>query len=253
MKYLFILIFSFYGCGLAPKEFNEFSLASNAEGVPFLWDKNVFPINLKIDESFTQNEVDAIKEMSSNWNSVNANQVQFLNNNHKTAQKNTLDVGQFKDTTMGIYKITNWSNTLPPTALAVTQLYGHMRNNRVVLSHADILINYENFSFSSSENSFGYDLKTVVIHEMGHFLGLRHNDLGKSHSVMYPSIGRLTVNQVPKEYDHQKIKEKYFPTQNISLLQQRASNNDMEENSPVKILLYLKKDGTCKNKLHKHH
>src|SRR5690606_30345981 len=105
----------------------------------------------------------------------------FINSPTLIADKsNTVsNLDHLLDGTFGIYKTTNWPTSLPASALAVTQLFGRRYNigsssEFVSIEHADVLINFHLYPFDATNSGFGYDLRTVVLHELGHFLGLTH-------------------------------------------------------------------------------
>lgn len=63
---------------------------------------------------------------------------------------------------------------------------------------ADILINNKNFNYPSvSESPIGPDLKTLFIHELGHFLGLRHED--SYFNIMNTSLANNTVKPIDEQ------------------------------------------------------
>lgn len=232
-------------CGEAPQE--ELDVSRGAiEGVedPSLWDQSVFPLTLLVSDSFDSNERAAIQAMGNAWeNSTNKN---FFNTDFQTSEKSITNLNQYRDNSYAVYKVTEWDNTLPATALAVTQIYGVKSNGRVIINHADILVNYDNFNFNTDMGP-GYDLQTVILHEMGHFLGLYHSDTSTDSSVMFPSIGRFTINRTPKQLDIDALEAKYPSLSPAhSAVRSLASNPDENMmNQPVVIRMELHKDGRC--------
>jgi hypothetical protein len=171
-----------------------------------------FPLNVKISQDFLSNESDAISTSASNWSGSVDNRVTFFNTTSTTTEKGG-SLGSYNDGEFGIYKLTTWPAELPGSALAVTQIFGLRKNigssnESIEITHADIMVNYDNFSFSTNNGS-GYDLETVVLHEFGHFLGLGHDSSSVSQSVMYPTISRYTSSRSPLENDISNLKELY--------------------------------------------
>lgn len=79
-----------------------------------------------------------------------------------------------------------WPNTLPPNVIAVTNPIGSVASGRLI--DADIRFNSANFSFDSSVPG-SLDVRRVVAHELGHFLGLAHsNERGALMSIDYHQI-----------------------------------------------------------------
>ena len=136
--------------------------------------QSVFPAQIKYGNSFDATEITAIENSANSWSSSVDNQITFFDVQPSNIEnKNNLDL--YDDSELGIYKLTQWPTELPQTALAVTQIFGSSMKSTsgdyIKIDHADILINYDSFSFST-DDSWGYDLETVILHEMGHFLGL---------------------------------------------------------------------------------
>jgi len=164
------------------------------------------------------------------------------------------DIGE--DGINGVYKITSWPLSLSTSALAVTQIFGRRfntgsANEYVRIEHADILVNENIFDFRTSVPgaSGSYDFKTVLLHELGHFLGLGHK---YGETVMRPSISTSTVINTPTAIDDSDMADKY----NISLGAAPANaiisgtkvNYEAEKQNPgekIKIIIELHGTGEC--------
>ena len=202
----------------APKEEAAFRITKSAQSgtmAPSFWSGglNAFPLNLSISSDFSVNEITSIIDTANEWTTSTGNNNQLFDTSSNTVEKSAMNLNSFQDDVMGIYKVTSWPSDLPQTALAVTQIFGLRKNigsssEIIEMTHADILVNYQNFSFST-DNGFGYDLQTVVLHEMGHFLGLYHDNSSTNNSVMYPTISRFVTNRSPKNNDILNLSNKY--------------------------------------------
>lgn len=229
---------------------------------PYMWATNAFPRTLKISNSFSGTEVAQIQAMSTQWETSLENKKNFFNNTDRTNEVSSSSMNLDSlgdDGVMGIYKIQYWPEELSGGALAVTQLFGRRynigsTNEYVRIEHADILINDNDYSFRTDDTvGSNYDFRTVVLHEMGHFLGLSHN-LSSSSSVMYPSINTSASKRVPHNYDIIDLADRY----NISLSSSSAGAIVAEKpvykpapNDPgqmVKIMIELRADGNCVHK-----
>lgn len=74
------------------------------------------------------------------------------------------------------------------------------------LRDTDILVNAKNFKFfkeGDSDTSEKVHLESLMVHEMGHALGLSHMDAGDS--VMYPSLRYSTVRATPGPSDQSSL------------------------------------------------
>ena len=104
------------------------------------------------------------------------------------------DLLDYNDNIFGIYKHENWFPDVSRSALAITQFFGKRinpdtENEYLELIHADIIVNYSGeFTFSTNGNaSSTYDLQSVILHELGHFIGLGHASYDES-SIMVPLL-----------------------------------------------------------------
>ena len=117
------------------------------------------------------------------------------------------------DDEMGIYKAQTWFAEVGSGALAITQFFGVRRTNSsgqyIELQHADIILNYHDYAFSSDADDFTkYDLPSVILHEMGHFIGLRH-EYSTYESVMRPSLGSYESERQIYPADLTKLEHNY--------------------------------------------
>jgi hypothetical protein len=240
---------------------------------PFIWGDKTFPKTIHISSSFSAAEVTNMTEMATAWKTAVANQKTFFaigapgNNNYNI--NNT-------DGILGIYKATTWPADVSEEALAITQLFGRRYNvgdasEYVSIVEADILINYKPglyaFAFDTVDEGSGYDLRTIVLHEMGHFLGLQHvpsydyrpdnernltRSAYKETSVMYPSVSSIENKRIPQIKDISALVNKYSitsgsaPAMVASDALYRPQNNDPGKN--VKIVIELRASGECLHK-----
>ncbi len=171
-----------------------------------------FPLEVDISTSFDNNETDSIRTSADSWSDAVDNRVNFFDTTGTITEKGG-SLGSYQDGRMGVYKLTSWPSALPNLALAVTQIFGLRKNigksnESIEISHADILVNYDYFSFSTNGGG-GYDLETVLLHEFGHFLGLAHDNSSQGTTVMYPSVSRHNSNRTPLQKDKVAIASLY--------------------------------------------
>lgn len=214
------------------------------------WDSNAnpFPLQMKISEDFTTMESDDIKTASSSWKSSTDSNTELFDHS-STTSRDPSDLDSYMDQEMGVYKIEDWPSDLPSSALAITQIFGVRRNvgksnEYIQIQHADILMNYDNFNFTGD-----YDFETVILHEMGHFLGLYHDNSSRSESVMYPSIATYTTNRTPKSNDVSKLKSLYNLSSASSVaaaFTARSRQPASAAGEPVVVIFELRADGSEK-------
>ena len=124
-----------------------------------------------------------------------------------------------QDSILGIFKQEDWNikNSqgveLESTVLAITTIAS--LDLRIV--HADIIFNFDNHHFGDVDHpDLGYELLTmdfesVIIHEMGHYLGLRHIPVSEDpSSVMKSSISRGESRRNLSEQDAERIRRLYI-------------------------------------------
>jgi hypothetical protein len=234
---------------------------------PYMWAANAFPRTMKISNSFSNDEVTEIQDMGAQWETKLNNKNFFADTWERTPEVSSPSMqldNLGKDGVLGIYKIANWpqdedsGNYLSGGALAVTQIFGRRfnigaSNEYVRIEHADILLNDDFYPFRLNAGP-GYDLRTVVLHEMGHFLGLNHN-ISDTSSVMYPSVDSGSEKRVPKPVDINELASRYnitLPSSGAS--SQAAMNKPVYKpaaNDPgqeIKIMIELRADGNCVHK-----
>ena len=218
-----------------------------------------FPLTVNISSSFDATENTAIQSGATSWSTTVSNNTTFFDTNGTVAEKGG-SLNSYSDSSMGVYKITSWPSELPGSALAVTQIFGLRRNigtasEAIEITHADILVNYDDWSFSTTGGS-GFDLETVLLHEFGHFLGLGHNDSSVSESVMYPNVSSLTTNRVPRALDTSAITSLYniggvvsaSATRSIASIDNQASQ-DFGITESVVMQFELNSDGSERLKI----
>ncbi len=230
---------------------------------PYLWAHSSLPRNLKTSEDFTGPETTAIQEMATAWETAVEDKVNFFNTTEQTSEVSSLSMNLDsigEDGINGVYKITSWPLSLSTSALAVTQIFGRRfnvgeSNEYVRIEHADILVNENIYDFrTSSPGSTGsYDLRTVILHELGHFLGLGHK---YGDTVMRPSIGTSTVFDTPSSsIDAPDMADKYGVTIGITPLNAMVSGPKTQLSAGpqvpgemIKILIELHPTGECIHK-----
>lgn len=190
--------------------FNSSSKSRGQNGVQ-KWDSDQFPLKIKISEEFTESEHREISDVGSTWDQSHGGMNFFQFSKGKAKNASSLD--HFNDNVLGIYKMTRKLPKYPSRTLAITQIYADRMNyggkSYLAIRHADIIVNYAEFSFSSNSSFGSYDLPTVILHELGHFIGLNHYTKGQEMSIMAPSIDSYTQIHQPFQKDTELVQKLY--------------------------------------------
>lgn len=247
----------------ASKKKSSSTGAVNASA-PYTW-TTAFPKTLRISEQFSPSEATAIELMADAWSDAVDNKETFFEFGSETTEKTNSggNLDRLRDSEMGVYKSNNWPDSLPGSALAVTQIFGRRFNvgksdEFVNIEHADIILNADFYSFDTADTGSGFDFRTVMLHEMGHFLGLQHKEIARNSTVMYPSIDPNEAKRVPKAVDIEDLSEKYdidsagSTSMSASRAIPRRPKLQVQSSDPgttVKIILELHADGNCVHKM----
>lgn len=255
------------------------SKAINQEA-PYIWGNQAFPKIIQVSSSFSDpKEVEAIQDMATAWQTAVGN-TEFIRLGNTIG--NAFNINE-DDGVMGFYKATTWPSDISGDALAITNLFGRRynigkSNEYVKIVEADIIMNYSldrygdrnyDFDYDLSGSTAGYDFRGVVLHEMGHFLGLQHipvysdrpddewnlsSSQYKATSVMYPSVSSSDAKRVPKQKDINALAYKYgIGGSGVGAVAASANKIYRPENGDagesIRVVIELRKTGEC---IHKH-
>lgn len=163
------------------------------------------------------------------WNSAHPNVNFFKTPVTSVANKESTDLTSYRDGELGIYRSDAWFPGISSGTIAITQFYGYIRNSGspdsyIDLTHADIIVNYRDHSFSTNPNSFEFDIQTVILHELGHFIGIKHPSDYSTAAVMQSTLAQGDQKRTLLDYDINSAVNNYSGY-NANLTTQNAAPN----------------------------
>ena len=263
-----IIILGVTGCGPdfnSVEQRNPFVNSPLFSKTPFLkWKSESFPLEITLSEDFRndffsedlfENNFNIMDKMLEVWDLEIKDNVLFelptplkLNRDYET-------LIEYKDKEIGIYKSYQWFEELHTGTLAVTQYFGIRKNKGtpyeyLELLHADIIFNYRDFFFSTNQlETSEYDLPSILLHEIGHLLGLPHENKSQSLSVMRPYLSPSDVQRTLFEKDRINLGMKYPTLNSSSIVQQNQPPSPLKKESPPPLIergvIELNAKGEC--------
>ena len=224
------------------------------------WSDSALPLQIKMSSEFSGDYTNAdlvatlnpLEQMGKVWNDAVSPTKTLLTTPFGVASATGFSATtDFRDGEIGIYKSHTWFANVTSSALAITQFYGIVTSSPLLgqyieLSHADIIVNYKDYGskFTMTNNPLiKYDLPTVVLHEMGHLLGLCHETTKPS--IMAPYY--LTTQRSLQSADSDLIKKIYVDG-NINAIKIKNNNVNAISARPgteVTGIIELHADGKC--------
>lgn len=270
LPFIFLSLCILAGCKpdvpSTPK-FNTLGGSDPDPDAPRYWRDGKLPLNVYVSEEFendfvgfydSETEKNPIEQIQQTWD-ASVSGKQFFNldlayvDNY---QPSSMD--GFDDNEIGIYKSHTWYSDVSSGALAVTQFYALRRNigtsnEYLDMQHADIVLNYSNYSFTMDENNNqDFDLLTVVSHELGHLLGLGHIDFNEA--VMNSFLSKSEVKRELFSLDENAIQNLYEQGSSSSSFSSNllpsfstAGGPHPDEGERVQGMIELMADGTCRH------
>ena len=184
--------------GCSQKSPDSCGFVQNSAGERISW-KNETPIHLAMHTSIPEEYRGAILSSADKWNKVLGRKMividEALNQGPNVASKDGQSV---------IYMSSTWEAE-KPSEQGRTSIY--WVGDRI--READIKLNAQNFQFywQKSSETQGVNIEALVMHEMGHVLGLKHKDAESSVMQTYlasnsdrTTIGETDVEAIKCEY-----------------------------------------------------
>lgn len=197
MALLISFLWIFEGCG--PKKLDEADcgFVQNVYGQRISW-KESGAIPLYVHEAFPARMLPALEAAMMTWQNVLGRPV------FRIAQTGYQSPGPREDGMNVIYWMSSWEAE-KSTEQARTSVYWVGDQIR----EADIRLNDKNFNFYINEGGAEMDvhLESLLLHELGHVLGLKHRDT--TGSIMGTYLASSTVRNKVSDADKENLKCEY--------------------------------------------
>jgi hypothetical protein len=177
---------------------DECGFVQNVYGERISW-KGHTPIRLSVHQSFPQEYIGALQSAIQKWEQVAGKPLFQI-----VATNVSGPLNPRQDGVSMIYFMNTWEADRP-TEQARTSIYWVGDE----LREADIRVNAANFTFywQTPNASSDVHIESLLIHELGHALGLKHKDTGGS--VMATYLSALTQRNTIPGTDFQALKCEY--------------------------------------------
>lgn len=182
--------------GMAAEE--PCGFVQNIYGARVSWKKNI-PVVISVDPHFSSEFYRAALQAAEQWNSLAGKKLIEL---EKTPDGEHVSPAQ--DLTTGLYWRTEWPSEKSNQQALTTLFY-----KATLINEGDIKINAKDFDFYSSEPNSNRQIhmESLLVHEFGHLLGLRHSNVLPT--VMWSTLVSGTVRNVISEKDLESLKCEY--------------------------------------------
>ncbi len=228
------------------------------------WNQTALPLAVKMSPDFSGDingsmmvaGLNPLEQMAKQWNDPVASSKTLITTPFPVSSITGYPATtSYRDSEIGIYKSHSWFTNVSSSALAITQFYGVVTSSPglgqyIELTHADIIVNYRDYGsrFTMGSNpTIEFDLPTVILHEMGHLLGLCHEN--SKTSIMAPYY--LTAQRSLQDFDKDIIKDIYVDGAITGYSVKNKNTNALESpvGTEVKGIIELHADGECIHKI----
>jgi hypothetical protein len=220
------------------------------------WPNAALPLTIKMSSEFTGDYnnshlvagLNPLEQMAQVWNNSVAPQTLITVPFTATAATGFASTNSFNDGEIGIYKSHAWFANVSSSALAITQFYGNIQETaglgrHIGLTHADIIVNYKDYGSRitmTNHPMFEFDLPTIMLHELGHLLGMCHETV--EDSIMAPYY--ISTRRSLEAYDIEHVNDIYVDGV-ISGLTVNTNALSAPVGSKVSGVIELHSDGKC--------
>lgn len=178
---LIVTLISVSAC--APKQQDSCGFVQNVYGERISW-KGQLPVRMHVHSSVPKDMIPGIYAAAKTWEKNAGRKIfEILDEESLSAQGVSLSAAGVKKDGINVITFENDWDSAKQSEQARTSLY--WKGDQI--QEADIKVNAKMFSFYITTPSAGYQVnfEALMLHELGHVLGLKHNDSGNSAMATY--------------------------------------------------------------------
>ena len=223
------------------------------------WEKAIdyqldfFDYDFPLVKNFDPEMIEDYFPLSGKFDPTNLDQYFPLSKNFPPESLGSYSDNFIKGLPLGIYKSRKWFKGINPKVLAATRrIFVIQKENGEIsprryfrLLHADIVLNYRKHITIGRQKSNGYDFTSIIVHELGHLLGLDHSEFGPySSSVMKSPLLQKVQRRKIVRGDQESIWSHYFSRKGGHGNVQRSEDKQLM-GTYLEETMFLTTDGEC--------
>lgn len=220
--------------------------------IPAFWNVSSFPLAVFVSEDFSDSEFSMMEAASEGWEREHGTGLNFFNfQGTRATHRNENALENYLDSRIEVHN--SYEDIMNPGTLAITIYQGFRSGGKVRIDRADIIFNEFDFDFSTDGSGGTFDMASVIVHEMGHLLGLGHVTSTNA-SVMAPSINPTQNKRFLFPKDRSLINENYPGGSNaitaplsIGALAAHSATSGGEGREVI-VMIEMKANGDCTHK-----
>lgn len=160
--------------------------------------KEATPVSIYVHDSFPQEYIPVLQSAMQDWEKVIGKPLFRIGGSASGVATPT------QDGVSEIYWLSDWE---PDRSFEQARTTIYWEGNHI--SEADVRVNVKDFQYftGSDADANKVDLESLLVHELGHVLGLQHNTAPGS--VMAVNLADATFRRIPQQVDIDSVKCEY--------------------------------------------